>query len=72
MTRAAYLTDAGWFGLVAAGLAFSEIPRQYLAIPIGFLVFSVISIDTAIENDLRNHTHGSDGEAQINGIRGWY
>ena len=29
---------AGWIGLVAAGLAFSEIPRQYLAIPIGFLL----------------------------------
>ena len=63
---------AGWLGLGAAGLAFSEIPRQYLAIPIGLFVLGVISVDTAIDNDFRNHTHGSDGEAQINGIRGWY
>ncbi|MEL0014881.1 MAG: hypothetical protein VW715_06675 [Rhodospirillales bacterium] len=63
---------AGWIGLVAAGLAFSEIPRQYLAIPIGFLVLSVIAVDTAIENSLRDHIHDSDGKAQLNGIRGWY
>ena len=61
---------AGWIGLVAAGLAFSEIPRQYLAIPIGFLVLSVIAVDTAIENSLRDHIHDSDGKAQLNGIRG--
>tara|TARA_X000001036_G_scaffold400661_1_gene405187 strand:- start:364 stop:570 length:207 start_codon:yes stop_codon:yes gene_type:complete len=61
---------AVWLGLGAVGLAFSEIPRQYLAIPIGFFVFSIVSIDTNIEEAHRTHTHAADGS--INGIRGWY
>lgn len=65
---------AGMIAFVAALLAFSEIPRQYLAIPIGLFAYATVYVDLDNRRRIRTHTHDSDGEAQysINGIRGWY
>ena len=62
-------STAWLFALMATGMAFMDIPRQYLAIPIGFFVLGVVSSDNRMLERHRTHTHAADGS--VNGIRGW-